>query len=483
MKKVFLTGLALAGLLFACETDDVQEQNVTDQGVNQDVDSEDLVTFDISITNTSNYFEAIPFSERLRDGESPTPGPLTQNNDQYQVSFQAVPGTKLTPVTMMGNSNDWFLAPEDFNGIDLWENGVARTGDIANELILFDLGTEADNLPEFFPPAGANVGPEDPNTLTRIVDRGGVRGDTYLTAVLDYEAGNGSEAGVFTLTMTAIMTPDPSEPASSQNGFVVTPGILVLHAQANPLFTLGEVDRNVGLEAIAEDGNPSVLDEWFHELGSNDQFLRLTSSYSVFSPTVVYAFTQESDPWFTQGEDALPNSGVEEIAEDGNNGIAIDYLNSLEGVVAAGDNEAGPIRPGETHTFELTMRRGAAYKFGFGTMLVSSNDWFIAYNNAGFPLFEEDGTPISGNGATAKTYLYDAGTEIDQPVGFGQDQAPRQAGPNVGAPDPNTTVRRVSNLEDVQFGKGIYNNGPGVTGQNDPRGGYNVIAIEITPRG
>jgi len=383
MKKKIFTALTVLALFASCETDDDNQIIIDPIGEETEETEENLVTFDISITNTTNYFEAISFSQRLRGGDAPTAGPLTQNGDQYQISFQAVPGTKLTPVTMMGNSNDWFLAPEDFAGIDLWENGVARTGDIASELILFDAGTEADNLPEFFPPAGANVGPADANTATRIVDRGGRRGDFYLTAVLDYVNGNGLEAGTFTLTITAIRTPDMSQPASSQNGFVVTPGIAVLHAQANPLFTLGEADRGVGLEAIAEDGNPSFLYDWFHEVGTNDQFLRLSSSYSVFSPTVVYAFTQDSDPWFTQGQAANPNSGVEEIAEDGMNSVAIDYLNGLEGVTASGDNEAGPIRPGETHTFELTMKPGAAYKFGFGTMLVNTNDWFIAYNNAG----------------------------------------------------------------------------------------------------
>lgn len=72
------------------------------------------------MTNVANYFEAIPFSEHVREGDEPTPGSLTQNGDQYQISFKAVSGIKRTPVMMMGNSHDWLLAPEDFGGIDLW---------------------------------------------------------------------------------------------------------------------------------------------------------------------------------------------------------------------------------------------------------------------------------------------------------------------------------------------------------------------------
>ena len=140
--------------------------------------------FNVTISNVINYLNVHTFTTPVGASD---PGPLTTEGGQYKIEFQAVPGTKFTPVTMMGNSNDWFLAPEDFNGIDLWQNGAALNGvDIADQLILYDLGTEADNDPSSFPPAGANVGPSDPDTATRIVDRNGNRGDFYLSAVLDY---------------------------------------------------------------------------------------------------------------------------------------------------------------------------------------------------------------------------------------------------------------------------------------------------------
>ena len=37
------------------------------------------------------------------------------------------------------------------------------------------------------------------------------------------------------------------------------PGVWVLHSDAGPLFTTGEADRGYGLEALAEDGDPSQL--------------------------------------------------------------------------------------------------------------------------------------------------------------------------------------------------------------------------------
>jgi len=88
-------------------------------------------TFSVTITNAAEIFNVHTFSERLRGSEAPTRGPLNQNGDRYQISFQAVPGTKFTPITMMGNSNDWILAPEDLAGIPLWDelDYAAATGE------------------------------------------------------------------------------------------------------------------------------------------------------------------------------------------------------------------------------------------------------------------------------------------------------------------------------------------------------------------
>ena len=449
-------------------------------------------TFTVTLTNAANYYNVHSFAERtdFNGGNSQGPGPLNAADLQYQVSFQAVPGTRFTPVTMMGNSNDWFLSPEDFAGIPLWDaNGMPLNGvDIASELILFDLGTEADNIPEAFPPAGANVGDADPNTATRIVDRQGRRGDTYITAVLDYTpSADGLSAGTFTFTIrpVAAMLPNPAEGPSSNNGFVATPGIVVLHELADPLFTLGEVDRGVGLEGIAEDGNPGALFDYFTEEGGSG-FLRLSSTRTVFSPGVAYAFNGERDPFVLQGEVNNPDNGLEEIAEDGNNAVAFDYLTNL-GIPVAASEQTSPVGPGESLTFTLTVPEGQDFKLGFATMFVDTNDWFIAYNNAGFPLWDENGVPASGFGASEKSYLFDSGTEADQITGFGADQAPRQGAANTGAEDPNNIVRRVGPsdgtfLTDVQFGKGAYNNPAGVVYVGDPRGGYNVVRVEIQPQ-
>ena len=97
------------------------------------------------------------------------------------------------------------------------------------------------------------------------------------------------------------------------------------------------------------------------------------------------------------------------------------------------------------------------------------------------PLFEDDGTPRSGSADSVEAYLWDAGTEVDEPVGFGENQALRQAGPDTGDADEDDTVRRVSVIDDIQFGKGEIASAPGVVAMGDPRGGYNLLTIEIEP--
>lgn len=78
----------------------------------------------------------------------------------YEFSFTAKPGMRLSLVTMFGQSNDWFYAPKR-QGIDLFVNGKPLSGDITNDFMLFDAGTEKDEEPGL----GANQGPrqKDPN--------------------------------------------------------------------------------------------------------------------------------------------------------------------------------------------------------------------------------------------------------------------------------------------------------------------------------
>lgn len=423
-----------------------------------------LSSFNITITNVINYLDAQIFN--TPNGAS-QPGPVTEVNGFYSADFQAVPGTKLNFASMQVVSNDWFYAPTGA-GVQLFENGVPVTGDITDQIYLWDSGTEEEDPATFTSePGGAEAGEPDDDNTVRIVTTDVA---DMVKVTLDYD----EPTRTFTLKLINLQGAMAAEPV------ILAPGIIVLHALENPLFEAGQPDRELGLAKIAVQGSPADLHGWFTETGSTGAPLRLSSSYSVFSPGIVYAFDADSDPVFTQGEAAVAGSGVKELAEDGNNGVMFDYITGQLNLPAAKSNEMAPIGPGESLTFTLNdVPEG--YKLGFNTMFVFTNDWFLAYNNAGFPLWDENGSPKSGTEATLKTYLYDSGTEVDQVVGFGEDQAPWQSGPNTGAADDNTTIRRVAEIEDVQFGKGLISSPAGVVGYADPRGGYNVVKVTVTP--
>ena len=108
--------------------------------------------------------------------------------------------------------------------------------------------------------------------------------------------------------------------------------------------------------------------------------------------------------------------------------------------VPVGADEPGPALPGDAYTFNVAANPGD--RLSFATMFVQSNDWFFAPDPAGIELFDADGQPIGGN-VTDQIFVFDSGTEIDQTVGEGADQAPRQAGPDTGDDDADSNIRLV----------------------------------------
>ena len=163
------------------------------------------------------------------------------------------------------------------------------------------------------------------------------------------------------------------------------PGVWVLHSEAGPLFIEGEADKGYGLEAFAEDGDPSGLAE------------------------------------------------------------ALNGMDLHAGVfnTPAGADGPGPLLPGEAYEFEVKATADTPY-LSFATMFVQSNDLFIGPGEAGIALFDMDGMAMMGmHDVTAELDLWDAGTEANEEPGVGVDQAPRQSGPNIGLPEIEGTVRVV----------------------------------------
>jgi hypothetical protein len=88
------------------------------------------------------------------------PGPITPGA-AYELTISAMPGDRLSMTIMMGQSNDWFYAPDE-RGIELFKNGQAISGDMTSQIMMWDAGTEVDQEPGI----GSDQGPRQkaPNT-------------------------------------------------------------------------------------------------------------------------------------------------------------------------------------------------------------------------------------------------------------------------------------------------------------------------------
>lgn len=169
----------------------------------------------------------------------------------------------------------------------------------------------------------------------------------------------------------------------------LAPGPFAVHTTPYVLFQSGQNDFGEGLEAIAEDGDPSMLDG---NLANHAN----VSEHGVFNtPT---------------------NSGG-----------------------------PGPLFPGSGEAYEFSFTASQGDRVSFATMLVQSNDLFFAPSDKGLNLFNGY-TPLNGD-ITGQIMLWDAGTEVNEQPGAGPNQAPRQIGPNTG-PTENGPVRLISDVND-----------------------------------
>jgi hypothetical protein len=205
-----------------------------------------------------------------------------------------------------------------------------------------------------------------------------------ILSVAGMTSANGDQPTKFTVRIENTTKPDAF---TASNGvkwsLAYSPGTAVVHTEKAPIFTAGEKDRGKGLEAQAEDGDPSMLAK------------SLKGAKGIKSVTVF-------------------NTPV-------------------------GAKGPGPITPGAA--YETTINAIPGEGLSLTLMMGQSNDWFYAPAEAGIELFK-DGKAISAD-ITSQMILWDAGTEVDQEAGIGSDQGPRQKGPNTGKAE-NSMVKKVA---------------------------------------
>lgn len=405
-KKSLLFALMAVFVLSACNKDD--DEPTPTESANFTVTVENI----LPVTNYSSS-GSLGF---LAPGE------------QQTVEFHAGDGDYLSFATMFVQSNDLFYGFED-RGLRLHDaDGNPITGDVTSKVDLWDAGTEVNQEPG----VGADQAPRQTGPNAGTTENGVVRlvselGDGFvypadeqvIRLTLKHDGGT-----LFTFTIENIS-------AGSSLPSPLAPGGWAIHKSGVRLFTDGEAS-SAGLEAVAEDGNN---EEFINDLTA------WTGYTSPYAPGVWAVHAAGSTPIFADGA-TDSGEGLEELAEDGDPSILAASLTngtkaSLSGVFNTPDGASGPgpILPGGSYSF--TFKASEGDYFNLATMLVETNDLFLAFDEGGIALFN-NGIALSGD-ITNLIELWDAGTEVNEYPGAGKYQ-PIRGGGNSGPAEGGSVV-------------------------------------------
>ena len=176
-----------------------------------------------------------------------------------------------------------------------------------------------------------------------------------------------------------------------------------------------------------------------------------TAPESGTSQTPFWVAFQNGFDTYDRGRPSSP--GLESLAEDGDTAlITKEFAFSGQGQVDGTIGDA-PIAPGETvHlTFNVDPTQGNADFFNYASMVLPSNDTFIANGNEfAHPVFDENGNLISLDFVVTGSQALDAGTEVN-------DEIPANTA-FFGQQTPNTGVDQ---NEGVQLATGFLPSGSG----------------------
>ena len=304
--------------------------------------------------------------------------------DTAQFAFEAAPGDgNLSLATMFVPSNDVFLSP-DGQGIALFGDDGTPLDErqITDQLQYWEAGTERNEAP--------GQGPNQPDRQDS-PDSGPAEGvvslfDNTTRAIPAggiVEVDVSESGGTYTISVANV---------SVERGAITTPISPVywaVHDASVALFETGSA-ASEGLESLAEDGSATVL---------------------------VNA---------TRGADGFQDVGAQPITLERPNA------------------QPGPAAPGETYEFQVTPDADHPL-LSLASMVVQSNDAFLAPVGGGIALLDDAGQPRPAEDVAAaiarRMAVWDAGTEANEVPGVGANQAPRQPAPDTGADDPNDAVR------------------------------------------
>jgi len=242
--------------------------------------------------------------------------------------------------------------------------GTETERDITSEIMLWDAGTQVNQMP----------GPDNPHSgadENGVVQLMSAVGDGYdygsvatnLKATL-YSHGN----SLFSVTIEVL----------GESTTAISPVAWVVHTDGQPIFTAGAADYGMGLEDLAETGNASPLSE----------YLAMHSGYvSPVAPVLWLLHDKKDMPIFTEGTPDY-GMGLETLAETGNpeplyNSLMADgYETGFQAMRT--DGTSGPLFPGQKYMFTIEGHVGQS--LSIASMLGASNDIFFSTGDEGIKL-------------------------------------------------------------------------------------------------
>jgi len=387
--------LVLGTVLFTqCKKDILNDQSSNDELALKNAKLPDAVpnrAYTVTVENVSNnymFFESGVTS--IPEGASAA-GPA-HPGQSFKFSFHAGPNHKLSFATMYGLSNDGFYAPDE-GGISVYEGdfpvGNAER-DITSAITLWDAGTQVNQAP----------GPNNPHNGA---DENGVVRDKMAV-------GDGFDYGTVATNLKATLTYDGHSMFTvtikvlEGSTTAISPVAWVVHSNGQtPIFKDGVADFKKGLEPLAETGNAGPL----------DQYLSMNSGYVSPVAPVLWVFHDKKDmPIFTEGQPDY-GMGLETLAETGNPEPLYQSLKAkgyTTGFYATRENNLGngPLFPGQKYKF--TIEGHAGQTLSLACMLGASNDIFFSTGEEGIKL-SNDNDKLN---LTQFIKLYDAGTEVNE---------------------------------------------------------------------
>ncbi|MEM9172699.1 MAG: spondin domain-containing protein [Pseudomonadota bacterium] len=179
-------------------------------------------------------------------------------------------------------------------------------------------------------------------------------------------------------------------------------------------------------------------------------------------------------------EGTVPAPAVERIAEDGaigplNEAFAAAQPYGQQGIFFA---PTGPFAPSDVSAITIQVDPQFDRYFSYASMVLPSNDAFIANGNAlAHEIFDDRGRFVAQNFAVAGTEVLDAGTEFNDEVA-GNTAFVAQAAPDTGVPENGVVLLHPGFRTDLAYPDGIINR-PVLGNANFLADGYRVATVKF----